>query len=267
MVVRLARETLDFVEARDLVTVPPLAKEVWRLEMMSPERQRVAPFFLGGEVIRVAFPTDEMTHGEKRNEHAREQHPLLPRDRASRAHPRAPPTGVHERAVQRAPGTFPHAVLDGGLGAVLGDASSGTSASRPRPKTASACSSGACTGPRGSIFSLSFHLERMTPGDAVDFLVERVGHEPANAAAEVRRSFNGSYSPLYQAAYMLGGPADQVAARAAGWEGGPHDRNASSTTRSCGGAQCRSRWCARGCWGRLRGPDFEARWRFYGDPP
>jgi uncharacterized protein (DUF885 family) len=36
-------------------------------------------------------------------------------------------------------------------------------------------------------------------------LVNRVGHERANAEAEVRRSFNGSYSPLYQAAYMLGG--------------------------------------------------------------
>jgi uncharacterized protein (DUF885 family) len=39
----------------------------------------------------------------------------------------------------------------------------------------------------------------------VDFLVDRVGHERDNAAAEVRRSFNGSYPPLYQAAYMLGG--------------------------------------------------------------
>jgi uncharacterized protein (DUF885 family) len=55
------------------------------------------------------------------------------------------------------------------------------------------------------IFSLSFHLGRMTPQEAVDFLVARVGHERANAEAEVRRSFNGSYSPLYQAAYMLGG--------------------------------------------------------------
>jgi uncharacterized protein (DUF885 family) len=55
------------------------------------------------------------------------------------------------------------------------------------------------------IFSLSFHLERMTPQEAVDFLVERVGHERANAEAEVRRSFAGDYSPLYQAGYMLGG--------------------------------------------------------------
>jgi uncharacterized protein (DUF885 family) len=55
------------------------------------------------------------------------------------------------------------------------------------------------------IFSLSFHLGTMTPQQAIDFLVDRVGHERANAAAEVRRSFNGSYSPLYQVAYMIGG--------------------------------------------------------------
>jgi uncharacterized protein (DUF885 family) len=45
----------------------------------------------------------------------------------------------------------------------------------------------------------------MTPQECVDFLVNRVGHERANAAAEVRRSFDGSYRPLYQAAYLLGG--------------------------------------------------------------
>ena len=36
-------------------------------------------------------------------------------------------------------------------------------------------------------------------------LVERVGHERENAIGEVRRSFAGSYNPLYQAAYLLGG--------------------------------------------------------------
>jgi uncharacterized protein (DUF885 family) len=55
------------------------------------------------------------------------------------------------------------------------------------------------------IFSLSFHLGTMTPDEAIALLVDRVGHERANATAEVRRSFNGAYSPLYQAAYMLGG--------------------------------------------------------------
>jgi uncharacterized protein (DUF885 family) len=55
------------------------------------------------------------------------------------------------------------------------------------------------------IFSLNVHLGKMTPQQAIDFLVERVGHERANAEAEVRRSFNGTYPPLYQAGYMLGG--------------------------------------------------------------
>ena len=45
----------------------------------------------------------------------------------------------------------------------------------------------------------------MTPEQAIQFLVDTVGFERANAEGEVRRSFNGSYSPLYQAGYMLGG--------------------------------------------------------------
>ena len=54
------------------------------------------------------------------------------------------------------------------------------------------------------IFSLGFHLGQMTPQQAIDYLVEDVGHERDNATAEVRRSFNGSYDPLYQCAYLVG---------------------------------------------------------------
>ena len=45
----------------------------------------------------------------------------------------------------------------------------------------------------------------MTPQEAVDLLVDKVGHERENALAEVRRSFSGDYGPLYQIAYMMGG--------------------------------------------------------------
>jgi uncharacterized protein (DUF885 family) len=58
------------------------------------------------------------------------------------------------------------------------------------------------------IFSLNFHMGLWTPGQAVDFLVDKVGHERDNAAAEVRRSFESAQyqnQPLYQAAYLLGG--------------------------------------------------------------
>ena len=55
------------------------------------------------------------------------------------------------------------------------------------------------------MFSLGFHLEKMTPKECIDLLVDRIGHERDNATAEVRRSFTTSYGPLYQAAYLLGG--------------------------------------------------------------
>jgi uncharacterized protein (DUF885 family) len=55
------------------------------------------------------------------------------------------------------------------------------------------------------IFSLSFHLEKMTPQECIELLVNKVGHERDNATAEVRRSFDGSYGPLYQIAYLIGG--------------------------------------------------------------
>ncbi len=61
----LAEEALKFVQDRDLVTIPPLAIESYRMSMMSPERQLVNPFFLGGEEIQVSYPTDTMTHEQK----------------------------------------------------------------------------------------------------------------------------------------------------------------------------------------------------------
>jgi uncharacterized protein (DUF885 family) len=54
------------------------------------------------------------------------------------------------------------------------------------------------------IFSLNFHLGNWTPQQCIDFLVDRVGHERASATGEVRRSFNGTFPPMYQAGYMLG---------------------------------------------------------------
>src|SRR5215212_6374318 len=65
MIRDLALEAIKFVEDNSLVTVPELAKESWRMEMMTPERQLVSPFFLGGEVIQVSFPTNTMAHEQK----------------------------------------------------------------------------------------------------------------------------------------------------------------------------------------------------------
>ena len=71
LIMRLYNESMNFIEERNLLTIPPLAKEVWRMEMMSPERQLVSPFFLGGEVIRISYPTNTHESRSEENEHAR----------------------------------------------------------------------------------------------------------------------------------------------------------------------------------------------------
>src|SRR5690606_38966191 len=87
LILDLYEQSVAFLKERDLVTIPPLAEEVWRMEMMSPERQKVSPFFLGGEVILVSYPTDAMGHEDKlmsmrgNNEHfsrAVVHHELIP---------------------------------------------------------------------------------------------------------------------------------------------------------------------------------------------
>lgn len=193
-----------FVQRDSSITVPPLASEIWRIEMMSPERQLVNPFFLGGEVIRVSYPTDEMEHDDKlmsmrgNNPHfnrATVHHELIPghhlqgfmRDRFN-AHRDvfSTPFWVEGWSLY-----WEMVLWDKGF---------------PRgPEDRIGMLFWRMHRAARIIFSLRFHMETMTPEEAVDFLVNRVGHERANAEAEVRRSFIGSYSPLYQAAYMLGG--------------------------------------------------------------
>ncbi|MDT8341346.1 MAG: DUF885 family protein [Longimicrobiales bacterium] len=200
----LERQSVDFIEARDWITIPPLAREVWRMEMMPPERQRVAPFFLGGEVIRISYPTDDMTHEEKLMS-MRGNNPHF--NRATVHHELIPGHHLQGFMTDR---YSAHRDLFGtpfwGEGWALYWEMILWENDFPRgPEDRIGMLFWRMHRAARIIFSLSFHLERMTPEEAVDFLVERVGHERANAEAEVRRSFEGSYPPLYQAGYMLGG--------------------------------------------------------------
>jgi uncharacterized protein (DUF885 family) len=204
LVLELHRQSMEFLRERDLVTIPPLAEEIWRLEMLSPEAQRTAPFFLGGEVVRVAFPTDGMEHDDKlmslrgNNEHfsrAVVHHELIPGHHLQGF--MAARYNTHRRVFST---PFWHE------GNALYWEMRLWDLGFPRgPEDRIGMLFWRNHRAARIIFSLSFHLERMTPEEAIDFLVERVGHERANAEAEVRRSFLGTYSPLYQAAYMLGG--------------------------------------------------------------
>ncbi len=200
----LERQSIEFIEARDWISLPPLAHEVWRMEMMPPERQRVAPFFLGGEVIRISYPTDDMTHEEKLMS-MRGNNPHF--NRATVHHELIP--GHHLQGFMTDRFNDHRSVFSTpfwGEGWALYWEMQLWENDFPRgPEDRIGMLFWRMHRAARIIFSLSFHLERMTPQEAVDFLVERVGHERANAEAEVRRSFAGDYSPLYQAGYMLGG--------------------------------------------------------------
>lgn len=199
-----ALEAIEFVESRDLLTVPDLAKEGWRMDMMSPERQKVSPYFLGGESIIVSYPTNAMSHADKLMS-MRGNNPYF--CRAVVHHELIP--GHHlqgfmtdrystHRQLFRTPFWIEGWALYWEM--LLWDLGF---ASTPEQRIGMLfwrmhrCAR--------IVFSLSFHLEQMTAQQCIDYLIENVGHEPIHAEAEVRRSVSGDYGPLYQAAYMLGG--------------------------------------------------------------
>ena len=204
LVRELALEAVEFIEARDLVTVPPLAQEIWRMQMLSPERQKTAPFFLGGEVVQVAFPTDEMTQEQKlmslrsNNVHfsrAVVHHELIP------GHHLQGFMTARYNTQRRAFGT----PFWGEGWALYWEMRLWDLGFPTTPEDRLGMLFWRTHRAARIIFSLKFHLGEMTADEAIDFLVDGVGHERSAATAEVRRSFNGSYPPLYQAAYMIGG--------------------------------------------------------------
>lgn len=199
----LYNQSVEFLKQKDLITIPPIAEETWRMQMMSPERQLINPFFLGGETFIISYPTHTMAHEDKlmsmrgNNPHfsrATVHHELI--------------AGHHLQGFMndryKEYRNFETAFWTEGWALywemLLWD--------QGFPRSAEdrigmlfwrmhRCAR--------IIFSLNYHLGKWTPQESIDFLVERVGHERANAEGEVRRSFEGRYSPLYQVAYMMGG--------------------------------------------------------------
>jgi len=204
LVYELANEAINFVEQNKLITVPELAKEGWRMRMLTPKEQQFAPFFLGGESVLIAYPTEDMTEDAKmmtlrgNNRHFSRAvvfHELIP------GHNLQYFMQSRYKPYRRSFGT-PFWTEGWSLywEMLLWDKNF---AKTPEDKIGMLfwrmhrCAR--------IIFSMNYHLGKWTPKQCIDFLVERVGFERANAEAEVRRSFTGGYGPLYQIGYMLGG--------------------------------------------------------------
>lgn len=199
----LYNQSVDFLKQHNLVSIPSLAEETWSMFMMSPERQRVNPFFLGGESLIVSYPTNTMTYDEKMMS-MRGNNPNF--SRATVHHELI--AGHHLQGYMNSRfKTYRHFdtpfwVEGNSLywEMLLWDMKF------PRtPEERIGMLFWRMHRCARIIFSLNYHLGKWTPQQCIDFLVDRVGHERANAEGEVRRSFTGGYGPLYQIAYMIGG--------------------------------------------------------------
>ncbi len=200
---RLYNESVDFIKKRDLITIPPLAEETWRMSMMSAERQRVSPFFLGGERIIISYPTSEMTHEEKLMS-MRGNNPHF--SRATVQHELIPGHGLQAFMSRRYNTYRDFSTPFWGEGwALYWERLLWDLGFPETPEDKIGMLFWRMHRCARIIFSLKYHQGEWTPQQCIDFLVERVGHERANAEGEVRRSFTGGYGPLYQLAYMIGG--------------------------------------------------------------
>jgi hypothetical protein len=204
LIVKLQNDALEFIKANQLMDIPDLANETWGMIMMTAQRQLVNPFFTGGREISISYPTQTMSQEDKLMS-MRGNNPYF--SRATVHHELVP--GHHLQYYMNSRyknyrSTFSTPFSGEGWALywelLLYDKGF---AKTPEEKIGMLfwrmhrCAR--------ILFSLNFHLGKWNPQQCVDFLVDRVGHERANAEGEVRRSFAGGYSPLYQIAYLVGG--------------------------------------------------------------
>lgn len=204
LVLALGREAVAFLDERQLVTIPELCRETWRVQMLSTEGQRTLPFAAyGGQHMLVAYPTAEMDHDTKRQAMAGNNVPFT---RLVTPHELIP--GHHLQGFMAARHatwrrTFSTPFLGEGWALYwefrFWDLGWGRT-----PEERMGMLFWRAHRAARIVFSLRFQLGELSAEEAVDLLVDRVGHERDNARAEVRRSVAGDYSPLYQCAYMLG---------------------------------------------------------------
>lgn len=199
----LYEQSVAFLKKHDLVTIPPIAEETWRMNMMSAERQLIAPFFLGGESLLISYPTAGMSYDDKlmslRGNNPHFSRAVIHHELIAGHHLQG---FMQDRYKTYRNFNTPFWTEGNALywELILWDLKFPRS---PEDKIGMLfwrmhrCAR--------IIFSLNYHLGRWTPQQCIDFLVDRVGHERLTAEGEVRRSFTGGYGPLYQIAYMVGG--------------------------------------------------------------
>ncbi len=203
----LYKQSVDFLKKNDLISIPELSEESWRMMMMTPERQLVNPFFTGGETLSISYPTNTMGYEEKlmsmRGNNPAFSRATVHHELIAGHHMQGYMTARNKIYRRELLGTNTPFWVEGSAlywELLLWDLKFPKS-----PEDRIGMLFWRMHRCARIIFSLNFHLGNWTPKQCVDFLVDRVGFERANAEGEVRRSFVGGYPPLYQLAYMTGG--------------------------------------------------------------
>jgi len=257
----LAYQSEQFIGERNLILMPPLLREGWRMAMRSPQQQLGGAFFSGGEQIGISYPTHEMTHDRKLMS-MRGNNPHF--NRATVQHELIPGHGLQAFMTRR---FNPHRAPFGGPFWTEGWALYWEfllwDLGFPRgPEDEIGMLFWRMHRAARIVFIISYHLGRMTPEEGVDYLVERVGFERANAEAEV--SWGTRATPLYQAAYMLGALQFQALRRELVDTGRMTELDFHDAIIRGGPMpveMVRLRLLGEGLT-----RDYTARWRFYGDP-
>ena len=201
--VKLYNESVAFLKSKDLITIPPMAEETWRIAMMSPKQQLVNPFFYGGEEFAVSYPTNTMEY-DARMMSMRGNNPHFSR------------ATVHHELIA---GHYLQQFMNERVNTYRNYDTPFWTEGWALYWEMALWNEGFPQSPEDRIgmlfwrmhrcariiFSLNYHMGKWSPQQCIDFLVDRVNHERANAEGEVRRSFVGGYSPLYQVGYMIGG--------------------------------------------------------------
>lgn len=205
-----ARAAIKFLKDRDLISIPELCEDSWRIEMHSPSTQRVYPFAVyGGQYMGVSYPTDAMSHSDKmmslRGNNRHFTHNVVPHELIPGHHLQ----GFYAQRSRGYRGEFSTPFLVEGWALywefrLLDLGWAGATGSNPDMDKIGILFWRMHRCAR-IIVSLKFHLGEMTPQQMIDYLVDRVGHERFGATSEVRRFIGGDYSPLYQCGYMMGG--------------------------------------------------------------
>jgi hypothetical protein len=199
----LYTQSVDFLKKYDLVTIDPLSEEDWQMFMMSPERQRTSPFFLGGQNLIISYPTNTMSYDDKmmsmRGNNPHFSRSTVHHELIGGHHLQGFMTNRY-KAYRNFNTPFwieGHAFY---WELLLWDMNFPRS-----PEDRIGMLFWRMHRCARIILSLNYHLGKWTPQQCIDFLVDRVGHERANAESEVRGYFRRTDYALYQIAYMIGG--------------------------------------------------------------